>query len=1476
MKDSQQQTAVLTLLLNGEAAKSEINDLKNKADELKTKIEAASQAGDTKKVKEYQKELAKTNQTVRSLQTDVVHVTQVLNNLSAAKPKELRATLSALNRQLQFSDLKRGSAEWNRLQDAVRQVKQEIKNVAAETAIAESGMSRLSNGFNKYFAMASAWIAGLTGLTLSARKAVDEFAKLKESEADIIKYTGLSQKEVQKLGDELKKWDTRTSRIELNALIADAGRLGIQSKKDLLDFAEAGNILNISLGKDLGEGAVKSIGKLAKMFGNSDAMGLKEAMLAVGSAINEVAQNSSASEIYLLNFSNRLSGVANQAQMTIAQIIGLGSVLDQNAQQVEMSATALSGLIQKLYQDPAKFAKIAGLEIQQFTETLRKNANEALLDFLGKLEEKGGMADLAPLFNEMGLEGVRASSVLSVLAKNIEQIKKEQQTAAQAFNEGTSVINEYAVKNNTLQAQIEKAKKKFQELVYELGEQLAPRMGSVITLGGSMVKMLLILVHFLTDYGKQMLWLAGAVAAYNLALKAQNAWIAANNALLALQNNLSRIVRVNRMQEIILTKENAGAQIIFNNALQKQNILVKASVAAAALFSAAKAFLTGNTVRAAMAMQTFNTVVKANPLAALASVVVSAAAGLTFLYQKLKANAEKMQEYSVTLQQTSEATRQYTEAVHKEQTALNSLVQAIVHTNKDSQLRENLIARLKKEYPDFLSYIHSEKISNEKLLAILRLVNQEYDKRSQLGQLKGRIDAYQGAVNKAYQRQVEIEDELLNPKANTKKLEKEYNDLEKINQVHLEKMSALQIQYTQQEAKINEENSYKGMVKQRQLKDREIEEAQNRLIVLRQAQYDENSPQIQSVKTVLDELNGEYEVLTEKIDHKWMELEEKKKKELEEKNKNNNTGAGNAEKKDTATQQRQRLNDELKKLETGHLEEIAQIKRRYLDGNIQSEYEYQQALLSQEDRFDEERKKKIQELLKSGLTDPSVRIEASNQIAEIDKKNLERLIQQASKIKKILLEADPLEAERQSHENRLRELGLFGLRVEEMTHERQEAFALLEKQHQENLQKIDAKGVREKLEALEAEQAQEEAGLAEERKNGLMTEGAYQEKLLLLHKEYLNKKLALPGLSGVQTEKTNKDLSQKEAELADWKTKQRQEAENRYRLVSLKEHRRKELEIIADFEARGVLTHREAAEAKKQIDQEYLDDLTGKMKFVNDQIQSVASNMANAVAGFQEAEAMSVERKYDQQIKSAGKNEKQVKLLEEKKQEELNKIKAEYADKQFIVTTAQIVSSTAAAAMEAYKAMAGIHIVGPFLGAAAAAAAVVYGASQIAVAKEQREAAKAGYAAGGYTPAGRWDEPQGIVHSGEFVANRQAVQNPAARKVFNLLDQAQKNNTVSSLTEKDFARALDYREAQDRSTVSRFSDLLSSSSNQEEERQTLDALIGFLSLNAEVNERLKKRLDEPLHTINTVTGKEGMKQAFDLYERIQKNKSRPS
>ena len=487
-------------------ANSELRKIKKSSgensDEYKKQVEVIKQL--KQQYDDLYDEIGLTNLSLRDLGKRQKELNQILRNLSPNTDlyKQYSEQLKVVNNRIK-----------------------ELKGTANETRFS---IAKLADGFNRYGTMAATAVASLTGLTLTMRKCVDDYAEMEEAQSQVIKYTGLSKEAVQELNEEFKNMDTRTPRTRLNELAGDAGKLGISTKEGVLEFVEAANMINVALGEDLGKDAITQIGKLADMFGEGD-RSLKENMLAVGSAVNSVAQNSAASEPYLVEFTARMGGVGKQAKLAVTDIMGYASALDQNMLRSEMASTALQGLILKLYQEPAHYAKLAGVEVEAFTKMMEEDANEAVLTFLEALGRLGGMDQMAPVLKEMKLSGAEAAGVIAALAGNVEKVRKEQEGANQAYMEATSVVNEYNVQNSTVQAELDKAKQRFSDIRIELGQQLLPVMKYMITTGSLTVKGLSLLVNVLIENKKGIIALVAAITTYIAITKAATVAVKAYN-----------------------------------------------------------------------------------------------------------------------------------------------------------------------------------------------------------------------------------------------------------------------------------------------------------------------------------------------------------------------------------------------------------------------------------------------------------------------------------------------------------------------------------------------------------------------------------------------------------------------------------------------------------------------------------------------------------------------------------------------------------------------------------------------------------------------------------------------------------------------------------------------------------------------------------------------------------------------------------
>ncbi|WP_289747508.1 phage tail tape measure protein [uncultured Bacteroides sp.] len=502
----------MAIRIDNSEAKAKFDETKRQIDAVKAEMAKLRAEGkeNSAEYKEQKENLDKLNAALA--------VQRIEAGKTALSYSELRKAAASLKRQM--DNATPGTEKWKALRADYLLTRQRMREVEVQARETRFSLSKMADGVNRYAAMGAGVVGALTGVALTARKCVDEYAEMEEAEAQVIKYTGMTRDEVKGLNEEFKEMDTRTAREKLNALAGDAGRLGITGKKDVLEFVDAADKINVALGEDLGDDAVKNIGKLAQMFGEDQKLGLRGAMLATGSAINEVAQNSSAAEAYLVGFTARVAGAANQAKVSQGDILGYASVLDQNMQQQEMAATAFQTLMMKMYQEPAKFAKIAGQSVEDFTSLIKKDANEAILQFLDTLNKKGGLDQLAPMFKEMGLDGVRASGVISTMAGKIDDIRKAQRLANDAYRDGTSIIKEVNVQNNTVQAGLDKAKNNFKDIRVELGEKLQPVMKYMITTGSLTVKGLGTMVSILWKYKGAIVAASAAVAAYTLVVKA--------------------------------------------------------------------------------------------------------------------------------------------------------------------------------------------------------------------------------------------------------------------------------------------------------------------------------------------------------------------------------------------------------------------------------------------------------------------------------------------------------------------------------------------------------------------------------------------------------------------------------------------------------------------------------------------------------------------------------------------------------------------------------------------------------------------------------------------------------------------------------------------------------------------------------------------------------------------------------------------
>ena len=507
-------TQTLTILMNGEQARANIEHLQKELRILDGMLKRANERGD-KNVDHILKNRKALQNTLAQLTKDTRGYEKVLSNLNGSSIAELEKAYRALRREVRNTSP--ALEEFAAKQKQMKLLQDRIQALNGQARQTESVFTRVSDRFNRYFGVVSAGIASVTGLSLAFRSAAEAAAEMDDVYSDVMKSTGLTRDEVAELNEEFRKMDTRTSREGLNRLAYEAGKLGLSAKEDVLAFVRAADQINVALGEDLGEGAITNIGKIADVFGLTDMMGIEKSLISIGSAINALGQDSTASEAYLVEFTQRLAGVGAQARMSVQDLLGYASGLDQSAMNVEMAATAFQTFIMNMFSDTATFAGYANMEVSEFATLLNTDVNAAVMRVLTSLNEAGGFQQLVPMFKDMGADGARAVSVLASMASNIDAVREAQVLSNDEFEKATSLANEFDTKNNNRMAQLEKARKAFKDTIIEFGETLSPVLLRTTNLSTIAIK-------FLAEHGKAVVALGGTYAALLVTYKTYRSW----------------------------------------------------------------------------------------------------------------------------------------------------------------------------------------------------------------------------------------------------------------------------------------------------------------------------------------------------------------------------------------------------------------------------------------------------------------------------------------------------------------------------------------------------------------------------------------------------------------------------------------------------------------------------------------------------------------------------------------------------------------------------------------------------------------------------------------------------------------------------------------------------------------------------------------------------------------------------------------
>ena len=1392
------------VLLNAEQAKNEISKIEQKIEHLNKKRDEAWNNNDIETWKKLGKEIDSNEKKIWNIEGKMHSINRTLENMSDAGPKNLRQTIKAISDMLNSGSVERGSEQWKALTASLRQAKGELKQISQETAANTNAWQKFTKFLNDSWGGLAIIASSTMGLSMTIRKVTQDYADMEEAMADTRKYTGLADPAIRDLNESLKGMDTRTSRKELNELAGAAGRLGKTSKQDILDFVDAGNMIKVALGDDLGEGAIDKVGKLAMAFGEDEKMGLRGAMLSTGSAINELAQNSSAQAGYLVDFTARVAGFGKQIGLTQAQIMGFGAVMDENLLRDEMAATAFGNMLTKMQTDTEKFARIAGMHVQEFTSLLNEDANAAILALAENLK-KADPQNMMRMLDDMGLDGSRAVGVLSTMADKIDDVRERQELATKAYKEATSVGDEYSKMNETVEAQIEKAKKKFHEVSVTLGQQLLPIVRYTISGGSLMVKGLSAVVSILMKF-------RATIIATSATLAVLIAW---------------------RQKDIISTK----LQVFWNDVLIKglgklrlalmKNPWTVALVAITAI-GAAVYDLWKKTGDAAKKVRELNAAEReqkaiANSLKTVKEEANSATAEEIAKFKQLRKTLEdgnkKYGERKKALEKIKGMVPSYHGALTMENVLINNNATALdnyVSSLMDAARAQAAFNRMVKIQEDSMKHeqLLSDREGNRRY-AKNQLTRMHADENSTIKQVSSNErDAFRW--------------ELL--------------DAEGKHLMYIDKETKEQIEHYQQLIRYND----KRIAQEKEVLNVNQKQSEALQKIVDKGKTDDNSP-TSPYKSEADLKKEQQERDKEERER----LEKLREADRQEKAIMDGRIADNMLDYQAGLQDYRTFLKEQLKIQKEGLQ-----ARMAVWGEGTKEYErYRKQLAALELNGDREQTQlSLQEL------DRKHRMERAAIEAQYYDEKSQAYMNQDS-INEALFQADMdyLDKKKEMY----RENSLERMQVEWEIQDMDENHRMQnEKEYMERLSRYREEAGRQNYQQLmDIELKGVEVLYGALLNAGKMTKEEYDAIVEHIKRKYAELEASQAADNNVRNRASKSlETARKAAGVSDADAGN-DAATGVFSIKSAVENQQRVNEQLKLLYGDDYRNNEEYQEAKRQLNAQTMQAIVAGAKAAYSSISTMMSAASSLAQANSDLEVAKINANYDKQIAAAGKNSKKKEKLEKERDEKIAKAKTKANKKAMAMELAQAVAQTAMGAISAYSStMAGApYPANLVLAPISAAIALAAGAMQIATIKKQHQAEAMGYYEGGFTGGRRYRREAGIVHEGEFVANHQAVQNPNILPFLNFLDQAQRNNTVGSLTMQDVSRSMGGGTAQVVAPV------VNVQTDNSELSETLTEARDVLG-------RLTAQLEQGIGVDIPIDGENGMYRRLKRYENLLSNK----
>ena len=446
----------LIINVNGNAAQNQLNELRKKAADISEQM-----VGLKKGTQEY----IAANNNLKTVKAEIDSLKESIG-ITSFSLKELNAERKKLTAQRNFAaPLSAEFKDYDKQLQAVIARQNELKTgVSGFGKTASSSFASLKQNI---VGLAASYI-GFNAVIGGVKSLISGSIKLSDQLGDLRRVAGLTADEANNLNDALLNIDTRTSDAGLLSIAIVAGKLGV-AKDDIFSFTEAVDKLVVTLGDELG-GADEITTQLGKILNVFDGKVTGDNISHLGNAIVDLANKGVATGGYIVDFTQRVSGIAKASNISLGATVGLAAGFEALGLRSESSSTALQKLILSISQNIPKAAKIAGVPLKEFNQLFADKPQEALIKYTeGLVKNKKAFSDITTSFKDAGETGARVVQTILAIGQNGELMREQIDQGVTSIKQLSSLDEGFSIKNNNLAGSLEKVNKQFDKLVASRG-----------------------------------------------------------------------------------------------------------------------------------------------------------------------------------------------------------------------------------------------------------------------------------------------------------------------------------------------------------------------------------------------------------------------------------------------------------------------------------------------------------------------------------------------------------------------------------------------------------------------------------------------------------------------------------------------------------------------------------------------------------------------------------------------------------------------------------------------------------------------------------------------------------------------------------------------------------------------------------------------------------------------------------------------